>query len=330
MSSLHFLRPAWLLLLLFAAALPWLWRRRFDAFGRWRALIDERLLKHLLIQSRPPLGLRPVDSVAIALAIGAIGVAGPTWEREPPPFGQDQAPMMIALDLSASMNAIDVAPSRLERAKQKVRDLLEIRKGARTGLIVYTGSAHLVLPPAEDTALMDLYLPALETTLMPKRGRDAAAALETAASLLAKEQSAGTVLFIADGIDAQQSEHFRAFTAASDHQVLLLVVGTVEGGPLRDSSGNIQTDVDGRPVHAALDKEGMQQFASAANIPIASVTLNDSDIEWVQRRAQHHLRIVEERSGTLRWKESGYYLCFPIVLIAALWFRRGWVVRWAR
>lgn len=328
-GAFHFLRPWWLLLIPAAMAIAWLWRRRTDAFGMWRNLIDERLLRHLLLQPKPPLGLRPVDSIAIALALGGLAVAGPTWEREPPPFGQDLAPMMVALDLSPSMNAIDAPPSRLERSKQKIRDLLKLRSGSRTGLIVYAGTAHLVLPPAEDTALMDLYLPALQTALMPKAGRNAADALDMVASLLAKEQTVGTILFITDGFDTQQIDRVRAFTSNSDHQVLALTVGTTQGGPLQNPDGSIQTDADGRPMRASLDKDSLQRLASDANVPIASLTLDPSDIEWVQRRAQHHLQIVEEKSGQMRWKEFGYYLCFPIVLFAALWFRRGWVVRWA-
>lgn len=329
MTDFHFLRPWWLLLILAAVGVAWLWRRRFDAAGQWKTLIDARLLQHLLLNPRTGFGFRPVDSIAIAMALGGLAAAGPTWEREPPPFGQDRAPLIIALDLSPSMNAIDVAPSRLERAKQKVRDLLELRRGSRTGLIAYSGSAHLVLPPAEDAALMDLYLPALQTSLMPKRGRNAAGALDIAAALLAKEQTVGTVLFITDGFDPAQTRNFSTFTADSDQQVLLLTTGTLEGGPLRNPDGTIQTDENGVPRRASLEQDHLRQLASDADVPIASVTLDSSDVEWVQRRAQHHLQVVQAQSGVMRWKEFGYYLCFPIALLGAFWFRRGWVVRWA-
>ncbi len=329
LTTFHFLRPLWLLLVPAAIAIAWLWRRRFDAAAQWKSLIDARLLKHLLLHPKPGLGLRPVDSIAMAIALGGIAAAGPTWEREPPPFGQDRAPMIVAIDLSPTMNAIDVAPSRLERAKQKVRDLLELRRGSRTGLIAYSGTAHLVLPPAEDSALMDLYLPALQSSLMPKPGRDAASALDIGAALLAKEQTVGTMLFITDGFDTTQIDRFRKFSGDSNNQVLVLTVGTVEGGPLRNPDGTIQTDENGVPRRASLEKDHLEQLASDADVPIASLTLDSADIEWVQRRAQHHLQIVQEKSGVMRWKEYGYYLCFPLALIGALWFRRGWVVRWA-
>ena len=68
--------------------------------------------------------------------IASLALAGPTWKREPTPFSEDQAPLVIALDVSSSMEMTDIQPSRLQRAQQKVRDLLALRSGARplTGL----------------------------------------------------------------------------------------------------------------------------------------------------------------------------------------------------
>ncbi|WP_250862512.1 VWA domain-containing protein, partial [Caballeronia sp. INML3] len=93
------------------------------------------------------------------IALSAIAVAGPTWQQERPPFDRDKAPLMIVLELARSMDATDVAPSRIERARQKVLDLAAARKGARTGLLVFAASAHLVVPPTEDPALLGLYVP---------------------------------------------------------------------------------------------------------------------------------------------------------------------------
>jgi hypothetical protein len=106
--------------------------------------------------------------VAVFLAVSILALAGPAWQREVLPFAQDKAALVVALDLSRSMDAIDLSPSRLERAKQKVRDLLGRRQGARTALVVYAGTAHTVLPLTEDTEILEVYLEALATNLMPK------------------------------------------------------------------------------------------------------------------------------------------------------------------
>jgi Ca-activated chloride channel family protein len=225
------------------------------------------------------------------------------------------------------MDATDIAPTRLERAKQKVRDLMKLRSGARTGLVVYAGSAHRVVPPAEDPAVMDLFLPSLATDLMPTAGRNSGAALQLADQLLAQEAQGGTILFIADDFDAAQ---LPAFTAqpATKRQILMLAVGTRAGGPLKTANG-IALDTTGVPVRASFDRTHFEKLASAAAIPLASVTLDDDDVRWVQRRAQAHLQHVEAGRTDTRWRESGYWLCIPITLLSLLWFRRGWLVRWS-
>src|SRR5262249_26638108 len=114
----------------------------------------------------------------------------------------------------------------------------------------------------------------------------------------------------------------------TETQVLLLGVGTPAGGPLRNRDGSMATDTSGRPLQGRFDGESLKRLSNAADIPLASVTLDDSDVEWVQRRAEHHLQVVQAQNTELRWKEFGYWLTFPIALLGAVWFRRGWVVRW--
>jgi Ca-activated chloride channel family protein len=324
----HFLRPLWLLVIPAAIVLVWIWHRRADVRERWKGIIAPHLLEALLVGNRSGFRLTPIHLVATGLILGAVATAGPTWEKEPPPFSDDKAPMIVALDLSKTMDAVDISPTRLERAKQKVRDLMELRAGSRTGLVVYAGSAHLVLPPAEDAALMALFLDALDTSLMPRRGRDAAGALAIANGLLDKEPVAGTVLFVTDGVDPDSEGAFVTHRDHSRHQVLMLSVGTSGGGPIRQRDGRIETDASGRPIRATFDKAAIERFTSAADIPLASVTLDDTDLQWVQRRAQRHMQAVQEKDADLHWKEFGYWLVFPVALLAALWFRKGSVVRW--
>ena len=132
--------------------------------------------------------------------MGILALSGPTWKRQKTPFVQDETPLVVALDLSQSMNAIDVQPTRLQRAQQKIRDLLALRPGARTGLIAYAGSSHMVLPLTDDAKVIEMYLVSLETSLMPVVGKNPDKALKLADKMLAKETSAGTILFVTDGI----------------------------------------------------------------------------------------------------------------------------------
>ena len=114
-------------------------------------------------------------------------LSGPTWRRELPPFVEDKAPLMIVLALSTSMDQADVAPTRLERAKQKIRDLLGVRAGARSGLIAYAGTAHLVMPLTDDRSVIEPFLAALATGLMPGDGKNVTSAVSLATQFLAAE-----------------------------------------------------------------------------------------------------------------------------------------------
>src|SRR5215471_14285879 len=197
--TLHFLRPHWLWLLLAVPAIYLSFHIRDDVRVRWKRYIEPDLLDHLIVARKRRWRFRPVDMVAVLIALGAIAVAGPAWKREQPPFTEDKAPLVLALDLSETMNAIDLAPTRLERVKLKLRDLLELRNGGRTALFVYANTAHMVLPFTTDFSLFDLYLNSLSTSLMPRQGKDTAKALHAVEDFLKDESVPGTILFVTDG-----------------------------------------------------------------------------------------------------------------------------------
>ncbi|WP_158791720.1 VWA domain-containing protein [Granulicella sp. L60] len=273
--------------------------------------------------------MRPIHMICLLIALGAIALAGPTWRREQPPFTEDKAPLVIALDLSQTMDAIDLDPTRIERAKLKLRDLLKVRNGARTALFVYSGTTHMVLPFTMDNSLFDLYLDSLTTSLMPGQGKDSAKALHTIEDFLKDETIPGTILFVTDGIEPHAIAAFRQFTARNTDKddILVMGVGTSQGGPVRASGNRLLDDSSGRRVFSKLDVSALRSLSSIG-VPATTLTLNDDDIRWIQRRVQHHLDAVQQNNIKTRWVNEGYWLTIPIAAIAVFWFRRGWTVRW--
>lgn len=327
LAEFHFLRPEWLWLALPAALVVWLILRSEDPARPFRNLIAPHLLPHLLVGEGSRFRIRPAHLVVVFLAVSILALAGPSWRREVPPFAQDEAALVVALDLSRSMDAIDVSPSRLERAKQKVRDLLALRQGARTALLAYAGSAHTVLPLTEDTEILEVYLEALVTSVMPVPGKDAPAALDLAEALLAKEPVPGTILFVTDGIAAVQVPAFVAHRQKSHNPVVALGVGTSEGGLIREGKGFL-TEA-GRPVVAKLDKEGLETLARDAGAFVATATLDDSDVGRIQRGIETHLQEIVQKDQSARYLDFGWYLAPFLAVLGGLWFRRGWTIRWA-
>src|SRR5690606_13323282 len=227
LSAFHFLRP-WCLALLPLAGFLW-WMRRAERDAIWRdSRIAPALLPYLVVRAPGSRCPRPEDLLALVLSAGALAAAGPTWQRDELAFLDNVAPLMVAVDLSASMDSHDVPPSRLEAVRHTLSDLVARRAGARTGLIAYAGSSHLVLPPTDDANLFDLFTQALSTDLIGLQGRNVAGAIALGARVLAAERTGGTLLLVTDGADRQHLDAAQAAAqAARDMQVLVMAAGQI-------------------------------------------------------------------------------------------------------
>jgi Ca-activated chloride channel family protein len=176
--------------------------------------------------------------------------------------------------------------------------------------------------------MLELYVPALSPSLMPRDGKNAAAGLDAAERLLANDPAAGTIVFMSDGFDSDQTEALVQKAKTIRHQLLWLAVGTENGGPIRGPDGRIAMDADGHPLMGTFDAGAIRKVADEAGIPLASMRVDDDDVAWVQHRAQAYLAQAEESKIVPRWKESGYWLVLPLLLLALWSFRRGWTVKW--
>jgi Ca-activated chloride channel family protein len=328
LSDFHFIRPLWLFALLAALLLYFLTEYRRKAEYQWRNIIAPHLLEHLKIKGGARSFFRPIHLIIFIIIFGALALSGPTWQREQAPFSEDLAPLVIALDLSQSMDAIDVAPTRLERAKQKIADLLDLRQGARTALIVYAGSAHSVLPFTDDPSVLKTYVLSLRTDIMPLNGKNAAKALELANMMLDRDDVPGTILFISDGINKKYLNDFIKHDQKSSDQVVVLAFGTADGGPIKIDKNRFLTDRSGLRIIAKLDVEGLSALEAQSAVNVLSLTVNNDDVQRLQRNIQTHLQTVRNEDENLRWKDFGYYLVFPVVLFGLFWFRKGWTVQW--
>ncbi len=328
LGDFHFLRPLWLLLALFAALLPLIWQRSRDLQRRLRGNIAEHLLPHLLVTPQDHQRLRPVHLLCALLVLGAVAAAGPTWEQDRPDFLENRAPLIVAVDLSPSMDANDVPPTRLEAAKHTLHDLIQRRAGARTALIAYAGSAHLVLPATDDPALLDSFIQALGTGLIDKPGKNVGTVIEQAKRLLEAEKTPGSLLLITDGADTAQLDGLGKQLQGTGLQVLVLAVGNQDGGLIQDASGQPRTDSNGRPVLGSFDPAAIKQLASALDAPLGSLTLTNDDLDWVELHAQQHFQSASAEQQELHWKDAGYWLCWPLLLLALFSVRRGWSVNW--
>jgi Ca-activated chloride channel family protein len=213
------------------------------------------------------------------------------------------------------MLAQDIQPSRLERATQKIHDLLKMRPGSKTALIAYSGSAHLVMPLTLDAKIIDMFSSALNPEIMPAAGDVAAAALELGAGLLQKGEIPGAILLIADQIDPKQLKTLREFSKKSDVAVHIYAI----------AAGQSVAVPPGSPPAPALNLGNLKQAAAAAGASLTLVVPDDDDVQKLSRRIKATLSVAKSNQGS-RWQDAGYWFLPLILILGLFFFRRGWMV----
>src|SRR6185437_13794569 len=201
MSRFHFLHPYWLLALPPLVALAVWFARRRGRDGAWPRLLDGELLS-LLRLSESGTGRSPWPLIGLIWTLAVLALAGPTWQRQITPAYRAPAAWIVVLELSPSMEATDVAPSRMARAHYAVDDLLSAAHDARVGLVAFAGEAYTVAPLTTDVATVRNLARPLTPGLMPESGDQLAPALEEAQRLLqASPGKHRQVIVIADGFN---------------------------------------------------------------------------------------------------------------------------------
>jgi Ca-activated chloride channel family protein len=288
MDDFHFLRPLWLLALLALPLLDRLLRHGAMMANAWSRVIEARLLPYVLAEEKTAgassAWMRWVPLVAFTLSV--VALAGPVWRQLPQPVLRDQSSLVILFDLSQSMNAADIAPSRLERARLKVIDLLERREDGQTALVGYAGLPFVVSPLTSDSATIKSLVPVLNPQIMPAGGSRADRALEMAADLIdGGGDGNGNVLLVTDGVEARDVEMADRLNARGI-TISVLAVGTRQGAPVRTSSGSLLKDDDGSIIHSRLTESSLRRLASRGGGGFSLITIDDADLDRLQGRVR--------------------------------------------
>ena len=313
LEHFHFLRPAWALLLI-----PWIIlfavrnrrENRPDMFG---GIIAPHLLEHLRVSRFRSRWLNPRSFTTVFLMLLMILLMGPSWRQQPSPLSQDDAALVILLDVSNSMAQSDVQPSRLQRAKQKIPDLLALRPDKKAALVVYAGTAHIVLTLTADQAIIGQYLAAITPAIMPRAGKFPEYALPLIDEILRGSTAPSTVLMFADGAGADSQRLFADYFGSRPHQLLVVGVGTSEELPAEGA--------------VPLEREALERLAATASGRYVALTVDDSDVRALNRRIDSYYVVLED--SALPWLDSGYWLVFPAMALFLMWFRKGWTLTWS-
>ena len=325
----HLMRPEWLWALLPALLLvALLWRARGRS-GSWSDIISPELLPLLVGDKAAPRGINLLPLLLLGWLLAVLAASGPSLQKIPQPIHQKQDALVLVLDLSYSMKSGDLAPSRLDRARQKLMDLLRQRTEGQTGLIAYAGDAHIVTPLTDDTPTIANLLPALNPDMMPVPGSDPVTALEQAVKLLhSAGMRQGRILLVTDGIAEKQQQGVAKAVQGSGATLAVLGVGTSTGAPIPLPRGGFLKDGSGAIVMPAMDEHRLNRIATASGGRYMPIQVNDSDLEYLLAEdllPSSQQTLALERSADA-WEDQGYLLIVLLLPLALGLFRRGWIL----
>ena len=325
-QDFHFLRPWWLLGALPALALATLWVRRHLARSHWRDAVEPHLLDALLERAQESRHRWTAWGVALALLVGAAALAGPTWQRLPQPVEQKQDGLVILFDLSLSMYAQDLSPSRLARAGHKIADVLRTRDEGFTALVAYAGDGHVVAPLTDDVRTIENLLTALSPAMMPVFGSNPASAIDLALELFANARMAqGRLLMVTDGIDRVSEVGGRC---SRRFPLSILGIGTAAGAPIplefANQPGQQLRDSQGQVVRASLDSDRLATVADLCHGRYRSASVGDADIRHLLATplpGEDGSQEVDREFDA--WADFGYWGAVVLLPVLLLGFRRG-------
>ena len=315
-AALHFLRPYWLWALLALPLLAWAWRRRRQQQSVWRASVDAHLLPHLIERGRGARGSGSMWWWLLGFTIAVLALAGPSWRKGDQPLLQGEAPLVIAMDLSSAMLADDLPPSRLLQARAKLATLLEQRTGGQVGLVVFADDAYTVAPLTADAGNIALFLDSLTPDVMPVDGSNAARAIAWSAQLLKQAGFArGDILVLTDHAD-NAAEGAAAEARRAGYRVSALGLGSASGSAYRTGQGAI--------ANTRLDADSLRALASAGSgryAPLSAGTTDLAALGVLDASASHEVAAKGGKAAV--WRDDGYWLLLPLMLLALFAFRRG-------
>lgn len=286
---------------------------------KWKTLVSPALRPYMFTHGSWSAIILPLAAFIVGMSCVIIGLAGPTWEKKKIPGQKIQAVVLIALDLSKSMEAKDIQPNRLERGKFKINDFLDANPRARAGLIAFAGTAHPVLPFTSDYRIIKSQAVSLENRIMPVQGSNLPALVDLIDTMMKEVIAPSTVLLLTDAIDNDDATVLSNWVNGSVHHLEILLLSTPNGAP-----------VPGYPtVLSKQDPAIIQNLVQDPKVTVTPLTLDKSDVTGIAKRISDKLVFEKEDKKEDRdWDDMGWVLIIPALIIAAFWFRKGWVIQW--
>ena len=287
------------------------WKRRAI-----KKLGDPRLVKQLFQGHSNPKEIIKLSLILLAFACGCIALANPRLPDENSGEARKGIDIVIALDVSNSMNAKDIEPDRLSRAKQFISKLLEKLQDDRIGLVVFAGNAYVQMPLTFDKGAAALYTSSADPAQISSQGTSIGDAFEKAELLFAdQEERFRSVILITDG-ETHDEDALEKLTelAAKGVMVNTVGIGSPQGTTIPIAAGKSKTDAAGNIVISKLNEPFLQQIAVATNGKYVHLQNSDTAVnEIVAQYSQIEKKALGDTS-LLTYKTYYTWMVIPMLL----------------
>lgn len=324
----HWFRPWWLLLLPLLGWLLWqLWHRQKRA-GRWQMILPPAFHAVLLSGGKGRESKLPWVALGLAWVLALLALLGPAWQRLEQTSQRPADPLVVLLELTPEMLATDSPPTRLEQARHKLIDLLQLRSDSQTAIVVYAGSAHTLVPLSDDQATSRNLLEALKPSLMPQAGQRADLAVRKALELLKQgDLGQGRLLLIGSSLTEQERRGIEQALDGEPVPLLMLGIGTADGAPVPQEKGGFLKDEQGAILVPRLDSASLKDFASQIGGNYRQARVDNDDLRSLGLLdTPRDMRSDGQRVQLDSWADQGYWFLLPLLLLAACAGRRGWLL----
>ncbi len=322
LSEFHLIRPEMLWLFIPLVISLYGVRHLARKQSSWQSVISPHLLKFLVVTGEKQRSQVGFWLTAIIGSLIIFAVSGPSYREKSVPVFQTENARVILLDLSLSMDATDIKPARIDRARHKIMDLLNLTTEGTIGLVVYAGDAFVISPLTSDANTIASMVPTLSTGIMPVLGSRPDLAIEEAINLLKNaRQPQGQVIWITDGVESEFVDKVIETASDSGYLLSILAIGTEQGAPiplpdnngfLKDSSGNI--------ILPKLESSRLKEIARGTNGQYVELSADSNDVEFILRMleldAKEKTEQADERIS--RWIDDGYWLSWLILSLLLL------------
>ena len=233
--------------------------------------VDKTLRDRLLIKIDKKRLLQKDRFLYFSMLILIFSASGPQIGTRLAPLDRKGIDLVFAIDVSTSMNAEDVKPSRLEKAKFEISQMIHQLKGDRISLIVFAGSSHMYLPLTTDYEAARLFLDQIDTNMIPTQGTALSSALQTGLSAFTEDESKYKVLVLVTDGEDHEGQAIDLASKASDRGMIIHTVGVgTESGSLIPVIGqngirDYKRDNTGRLVTSILNENILNEIANAGN-----------------------------------------------------------------